>query len=284
MTSRPKVRQIQILVYLAFLPLVALAASVPLPDKLLTLQSLSDGQAEKSDDRALQNLAATRNRTQQETAHALGASHGLIWQNERIKRRLNALKPTLNSIFNFAPLMVDKHIVPPVIIRARGVSLQKTDAAVRQTGIVLKIKQKARIAGAPPIWERYLLIDLSPPPVTPSVLLPNSAAERAAWAAWIAEGWQQGIRQADAIFADNLHRLRRDLTGMLRYHLLVGRGYISSPFLNETDNGAVIEDDTLRIDDKVLMLVRPAAFASPDTWLPVFGDQALRPYTRWPDR
>jgi len=279
--SQIKGRHLCLLIYFALLSMTALADSKALPKTLLELQSLSRQQADERHDTTLRTLADTRARTQRETAHTLGASHGLISRNEQIKQHLHTLRPTLNTIFNFEHLMIANHIVPPVIIRAKQVSLQKTNKAIRQTGTVLKIAEQARIAHTPPVWEGYLLIDFGKPAVAHKAILPNTAEEKTTWAAWITEGWQEGIRQADAIFADNLHRLARDLTGMLRYHLLVKRGYISSPFLDETNNGAVVEGDTLRIDDTLLTLTHPAGFTSPDTWQPVLSDQAIHPYTRW---
>jgi len=273
--------QFPLLMYLLILSMVALADVAALPDQLLELQSLSKQQAGEHHGTALKTLASVRSRAQRQSAYSLGAGHGLIWRNEHIKQHLNALRPTLDTIFNFEHLMIDSHIVPPVIIRAEQVSLQETDKAVRQTGTVMKIKQQARIAHTPPIWERYLIADFPSPPLPHPEIFPQEAEEQTNWAAWVAEGWQAGVHQADAIFADNLHRLKRDLTGMLRYHLLVKRGYVSSPFLDETNNGAVIEGDTLRIDDTLLTLTQPAGFTSPDTWLPVLSDKAIAPYTRW---
>ncbi len=53
---------------------------------------------------------------------------------------------------------------------------------------------------------------VAPPP---DILLPENPAERAAWRLWIAQGWEEGYKQADEIFQSDLNRLIADFEGMV---------------------------------------------------------------------
>lgn len=250
------------------------AAALAQPS-LEELQSLKSGSVEA--EAQATEFSEIRAETQKAAALTVGAQGGLKSRNLAIRRILKVRAVELNTLFNFSRLLIDGRVVPPVILQGKRVFVRDGDRAARETGRIYRIHAFARIRQTPPVWQDYLLQDFPAPARPNEALLPENEDEQARWRGWVRQGWEAGLEQAFMVFEQNMARLRRDYTGMLTYHQLTRRGMISSPFLGRSNRGALIEGDTLRIDDRLLRLTRPAEFVDPKDWAPLIEDKALIP-------
>ena len=251
------------------------SAAAAEPVTLEALQSLKSRVAGGKDQAT--EFSEIRAETQKAAALTVGAQGGLKSRNLEIRRLLKARSTQLNTLFNFSQLLIDGRLIPPVIQTGERVFVREGDLAARETGRIYRIHALARISQTPPVWQDYLLLDFPAPARPNEALLPENEQEEARWRVWVRQGWEAGLEQALRVFEQNMARLQRDYTGMLTYHRLAGRGVISSPFLGRLDRGALIEGDTLRIDDRLLRLTRPAEFVAPEDWAPLVEDEALTP-------
>ena len=103
---------------------------------------------------------------------------------------------------------------------------------------------------------------MHPGELTPASLqlLPRDSNEQEIWRRAVAEGWQQGIRQADEIFEANSKRLERDYTGMIRYHKLALNNKITLPALAQSMLPINSKGDTMTVDEQLLRITRLPAF------------------------
>lgn len=196
-----------------------------------------------------------------EAARTAGTQGGLHARYTEINDTLTSVAPTLNQVFRFGSLAIgDGRVLPPVITEA-GNSIRVDDDGQSATSSARTwhIQAKARIITAMPDWRSYLVRHFQPVDMqrdVPQLLLPKNSDERKVWRKAIKQGWRDGVRQADAIFARQLSSLVRDLKGMMRYYRLVERHIILAPKLSEGRAGVTLADDgrTLRVDDRVLRL------------------------------
>lgn len=211
-----------------------------------------------------------------EAALSYGARGGLAWRSRHIMSELQGKEDTLNRVFNFQSLLVKAPsgllIEPPIITRADEAMLitdRGREAAVADR--VFNISKEAKIVPAARRWEDYLVLDyetdgVDPPP---KILWPESVAERRDWEVWIKAGWEQGVRQADEIFQQNLQRLVRDFNGMVRYRMLLAQGMVSEPFALHEDRGVTGDGMEMRVGDRAIRITGPSQFhVGAEQWQP----------------
>ncbi|MGN8096819.1 type IV secretory system conjugative DNA transfer family protein [Methylobacterium sp. 22177] len=138
-----------------------------------------------------------------------------------IGRRLDAKYP-------FETLLIEGHIVPPVISELRDVKQVNGSRTIQTALGSFEIVRQARLAVAPPSWRDYLIVP-SPPGSTGTWTPPKGAEEQANWDAGYKAGLGIGVEQARFEFDANFDRLDRDLAGMRRYHDLAQQGAVSLP-------------------------------------------------------
>lgn len=203
---------------------------------------------------------------------ARGALGARTWE---IRRQLLAKERYLDRVFNFRSLLISTGsgllIEPPII----GASLEnvkvETDgqqAAVADT--IYNIGREAKIVTASRDWRVYLEREwggLEPPPAE---LMPSNFDERKLWRGWVKQGWEEGMKQADAVFKADLDRLVADYKGMVRYRELLAQGMVSAPYALQVDRGVTGGGKEMRIGDRALQITGPSQL-KPETseWTPV---------------
>ncbi len=229
---------------------------------LSTLYALENTDAEAT------GFSGVRQRAQHTQALRLGAQSGLELRSRQIREELESMRNHLDSIYNFSRLLLDGRVLPPVIVAGRRLFIQYDARSARETGKVYHIVRQARVVSTPPLWRDYLLHELRSVPV-PEGLLPADAREKRHWRAAVTQGWQAGVRQADINFQHRLARLNRDYSGMLEYHRLYRRGLVDPPALDRTDRRLIVADSSLRMDDRLIRIVRDPVFSRPRNRRPV---------------
>lgn len=189
-----------------------------------------------------------------DTALSVGARGGLAWRAQQINCSLLQNERLLHRVFNFNAMLLDKNVLPPVLLEGRNtLTLGGTDT-IRCADRTFIILQQAKFVTAPPIWRDYLWLSYATPETPDRSLLPRTREERLIWRKFIDEGWREGIQQAELIFKENLGRLKRDYEGMIRYRTLLAQNMVSPPFVAELDMGVTGGCAGMTVNDKVLRI------------------------------
>ncbi len=189
-----------------------------------------------------------------ETATSMGAQSGLAWASQHINKLLDLNERNLDLAFNFRSLLLDHDVLPPVLTQGQNALNLDTPETLRLADKIYKIESPPRFVTAPPTWREYLWMDYPTPDKPVSSLLPRTAEERKIWNDAVAEGWQDGIQQANSIFSANMGRLKRDYNGMITYNVLLAQNMVTAPYVAKTELGVTGDDNQLRINDQVLRI------------------------------
>lgn len=215
-----------------------------------------------------------REDSMKEAAFSYGARGGLAWRTHLIMKQLDENGPALDKTFNFRRLLIaapsNLLIEPPVITEALNAFVVNNDgreAAVSDA--VYNISRQARIVAAPRHWRQYLERSWDQVIPPPNILLPENAQERKNWRLWVADGWQQGILQADDTFQADLNRLTADFEGMVRYRNLLTQGKVSAPYAVLQDRGITGGGSGMRVGDRAVRISGPAQLINRgEVWVP----------------
>lgn len=205
-----------------------------------------------------------------DTALSLGAQAGLAARSKVIDQRLLAQANNLSSSFNFSALVLNNSVLPPVLVQSdESISIDGTDA-LRISDHTYKIEQQAEFVTSPPTWRNYLWMSYDKPEPPNALLLPKNSTERDLWQREIAKGWDDGIGQANTIYAQNLAKLRRDFTGMLLYRQLLDEKMISRPYVATDAQGVTGDGSQMSINDRVLRIsAKPQLQTNSSEWKPI---------------
>lgn len=207
-----------------------------------------------------------------ETALTIGAQSGLAYRSKQIDQTLDQNNKQLSQIFNFNGLMLNHNILPPVLTQSnQSLNLSSPDV-IRISDHTYKIIQQARFVTTPPTWRDYLWLNFTTPTLPDRTLLPKNDQEREIWVNYIDLGWQNGIKQADDIYANGLAALQRDYKGMMLYRELLDQNMVSKPFVASSNMGITSNENNteIRINDQVLRITaEPSLKANSKQWKPV---------------
>ncbi len=202
-----------------------------------------------------------------ETALSIGAQSGLAWRAKQINIILDGQVPQLDQIFNFNALILENHVLPPVLVESRESLKLDGNNAIRLADHTYKIASQSRFVTTAPNWRNYLAMNYEQPAPPHPSLLPQNAQEQAYWDEYVTQGWQNGIQQANTIYADNLARLKRDYQGMLLYRKLLAQNIVSKPYVAKTELGITSSGSDMSINDRVLRITAlPQLQADSKTW------------------
>jgi defect-in-organelle-trafficking protein DotC len=210
---------------------------------------------------------AIRMQALQDTAMSTAAQSGLASRSQEINKILEAEDRQLNQAFNFNGMLLEHNVLPPVLVESRDSLNLASDNSIRLADRTYQIISQAKFVTAPPTWRDYLWMNYDPPPVPNPTLLPKSPKERDVWKQYVELGWNEGVIQAEAIYQQNLARLRQDYAGMVLYRKLLAQNMVSAPFVARTDLGITGSNSDIRIHDQVLRITAlPALKRDSKAW------------------
>ncbi|WP_083253618.1 type IV secretory system conjugative DNA transfer family protein [Pandoraea sp. ISTKB] len=189
-----------------------------------------------------------------DAAIGVGARGGLISETALINETLLSQQRKNDVDFNFSLFMIQGRVVPPVLNRVDDIYAQRGDQTIRIAKTEWAFQAQARFTSRAPSWREYLLYDagqLSPPS---AVLYPQNSAERQIWQQAVAEGWANGVKQADEIYQLNLNRLTRDYEGMKNYHVLALKGVVTMPIVARMQMPLNTTGERMSVDESLLRL------------------------------
>lgn len=189
-----------------------------------------------------------------DTALSISARTALAVRGQAINQMIALQTGQLDGVFNFQGLMLEGGIIPPVLLESRN-DLTLTDGQnIRVADRTYRIIKQARFTTLPPTWHEYLIMDETRPKPPDVSLLPNTTEEQRVWQASVIEGWDNGVAQANEIYADNLARLKRDYQGMVRYRMLLAQNMVSAPQVAQRDLGVTGGGEALSVNDRILTI------------------------------
>lgn len=189
-----------------------------------------------------------------DTARSVGAQAALANSSKELDQLLDSQKQALSKIFDFQAMMLSHNVMPPVLVESDNSLNLDSNTSIRLADRIYKIENPARFVTTIPSWRDYLWMNYQPPEAPDSSLLPKTNQERDLWNKYIIVGWNEGIQQAQDIFAINLNRLHRDYKGMILYRKLLAQNIVTPPYVSKADLGITGDGQNLRINDQVLRI------------------------------
>lgn len=161
------------------------------------------------------------------TARTAGIRDGYAQEAERINAALLKQSAWLDSTYPFAQLMINKYVVPPVVVLT-GDRVERNGPNVLDLTLGrFEIYSQARLTAQPPSWRTYL--HMQSDPYNGIALRPRTEKDQKVWDGSYKSGQAVGIKEARAYFEEAERRMRRDFEGMVRFHDLARKGAISLP-------------------------------------------------------
>jgi defect-in-organelle-trafficking protein DotC len=199
------------------------------------------------------SIASAREQGVFDEAVRIAASAGLAYQIANIKKAVDAKARELDTIYNFAPLMIAGRVVPPVISESRDIYTQDGEQTLRLSGIRYEIVSQARFSSTPPNWRAYLTL---PEPTTDFVvgIRPQNEGEQKIWRYASRIAWNEGTQQANTMLDRATDKLNRDFTGMIRYRTMLAENRVTAPLIATQDIPITKEGAALVIDDTLLRI------------------------------
>lgn len=225
--------------------------------------------AQDTQERGTSAFSGLRADAIRQEALSVGAQHGLKWRYDQINALLEhpEISPSLDRIYNFRALQTHWQVLPPVISEGREAFNKAADGqSARMAMRTWEIIQPARIISAAPHWRDYLIYTMSTPRLPNFALMPTSDSDERLWRSGLCDGWSLGARQADTIFQDNLNRLVRDYTGMLRFRILAAQGIVTMPEVVEGRLGITVNGERMHVDDRVYQITAPVTWQKSSNW------------------
>ncbi len=209
-----------------------------------------------------------------EAAISYGARGGLAWRTFEIRQELGLRARYMDKVFDFMQLLIPAPsgllIEPPVI--SESINAMLVDGDGQQAAIsdrVYHITNNAKIVSSPRTWRTYLERqwgEVNPPP---DILRPENKEERELWVRLVEKGWEEGIKQADEIFQEDLNVLTSTFQGMVRYRLLLAQGMVSPPYALQVDRGVTGNGSEMRVGDRAVQITGvPELITGFDQWQP----------------
>jgi defect-in-organelle-trafficking protein DotC len=190
-----------------------------------------------------------------EAALSYGARGGLAHRTFEIQRRLAEYDTSLSKAFDFSRLLIAAPsgllIESPIVSEAqRAVLVNSGGQAAAVADRVYHINRVARIVTAARNWHLYLERDWGKVEPPPAILLPKTDEEIVAWKAYVKQGWDAGVKQANETFESDIDRMTNDFTGMVRYRELLAQNMISPPYALADDRGVTGGGSEMRVGDR----------------------------------
>ncbi len=231
--------------------------------KATSYQAKQDPDRDADKDSGKDSTLTLRERMVRDAARTISFQKAVALRYQELNKACEERADLLGSIFSFSSLLIDGHILPPVLGFAGPVhTLHDADSAstVDET---YTIRSQARLVSTAPSWRDYLTQHFDALEIRPECL-PKNSGERSIWQDAVRSGWAQGRAQAEEVFQQNMERLTADYRGMLRFTMLHKRGLVSLPVMARGHIPIKVGRTTLDINQTVFRLTRPSLFQNPE--------------------
>ena len=199
-----------------------------------------------------------------EAAQLATFQKAMSWRYSQLIDETERYGNIMDTAFNFSPLLLIQGqalIMPPVLAKA-GASMRIEDGdTATSSKVTYELLEPARYIASPPTWREFLMVDSFPKADEPNpALLPRNSEERKIWREAVREAWNEGVEQADLLYADNVARMAREYRGIMLYHLLTAQHLLSEVGTASAELGRHASGNKLNIGQRVYRITRPSAF------------------------
>lgn len=205
------------------------------------------------------NVSEMRAAALREIANSLGASSGLSYRMNEIKREIDLQSLRLDKIFDFSKMTIDNGVLAPVLTEGLANYAQYSDDEVRIADKIYKIEVPAKFVSTYPTWRTYLRFSYPSFETPDKAYLPQNDTEKQIWDLAVKEGWEKGIKQANLIFDASYSKLERDYLGMIKYKLLLEEGLITPTIVAKQNLGVTGGGKEMAINDQVFRITDHSA-------------------------
>lgn len=218
--------------------------------------------------------SALSDKTVEMAAKTLGEQTGFAVAIRRNAKLLIEISPVLDEMIDksFRDLMIhDSHgrMIKPSIISesTANTSVNETGQIFRAASKMYRIKTPARFVTSPPTWRSYLTVDYQKPKLPSAGLLPRNEKQRGIWSEGIKQGYAAGIIHGNLVYEYKLNRIKSDIQGMVRYHILRAYNMVSEPKVANRQRTVVGGGDSMSIDENILTIdIAPQLNSGIDNW------------------
>lgn len=225
------------------------------------MEMKSGGQGEKTSQN--ENL---RSKILRESAHTLAFQAAVKWRYAKLLHAVEFRCHEIEKIFNFAPLLINSRVLPPVIQWADKSTTVENSTYATSVDAQYRIISPARLVSTPPSWRDYLVFNFEALDAVSADVLPGTSKEKNIWKTAAAKGWEEGIEHANEIFTLNMDKLVSEYRGILRFKMLADKGIVSVPTLAEGHLGVRIGDNVLNVNQQTFRITVPAEFRAAELW------------------
>ena len=221
---------------------------------------------ERGEDDQSGRMARIRSNALRQAARRLGSQHGFARRAWEIARLLEERSAELSVSYDFNRVArstpgVPGFVLPPVVARTfDAYALDRSSRSASHSDEYFEVLKAAFLSPVLPTWREYLVIRSKEPVEMPRSLTPRGERENSRFREWFNEGWDAGIKQAEAEFAKRVARLRRDYEGMLEHLRLVALGMMSPALIESESLGVTGDNRSMRIGSRDLRIVEDAEF------------------------
>lgn len=210
-----------------------------------------------------------------DAAIAIGSQAGAHYEALRFNHFLVENEQSLNSIFDFAPLLIEDdgaRLIQPAVVGERQSFARVGDGGqtMRLAAHHYRIEQPAQFVLRSPTWRDYLYYTAPQPEQVDARVKPRTKLERQQFEKFAKLGWDAGVEQARLEIDNRLARLSRDYVGIIRYHLLNIKGYLQDAEVEKDFFPVTGGGDEMVVEDVVLTIKTPSFLdAATQNWRPI---------------
>jgi defect-in-organelle-trafficking protein DotC len=210
-----------------------------------------------------ESVSEMRKEALREVAGQLGASSGLAFRMNQLKRETDLKSVQLDTLFDFTKTTIDNGVLAPVLTEGLANYAQTSDDQVRIADKIYKIETPAKFVSVYPTWRSYLRFTFPSFETPAKAYLPQNDTEKAVWDIAVKEGWDKGVAQANRIYEASYSRLERDYLGMVKYKILLAEGLITPTIIAKQNLGITGGGKEMSVNDQVFRITDHSAL-NPD--------------------
>jgi len=227
--------------------------NVPGIESLMS-QQITAGQVKDKD-----TVSEMRKEALTEIASQLGASTGLAFRMNQLRKETDVKSAELDNLFNFSKMTIDNGVLAPVLTEGQANYAQNSDDQVRIADKIYKIETPAKFVSVYPTWRSYLRFTYPSFESPSKAYLPQNDTEKAVWDAAVKEGWDKGVMQANRIYESSYARLERDYLGMVKYKILLAEGLITPTIIAKQNLGVTGGGKEMSVNDQIFRITDHSA-------------------------
>ena len=189
----------------------------------------------------------------------------------KINHTLEKRSDDLDKVYNFRNLLINGNMLPPVIVKGKGMMTRESDREFKESSFIYRIRKQARISFHSITWREYIYMDVAEVdrPILNPGLKPKNSEEKRIWKESIDIGYNRGIQHARDIRDYKFAELNEDFSGMMLAYKLHDLNMISFSKLKQVRRGTLVTEDAININETAISIEGTDSFVPHSDWKPM---------------